>query len=409
MKRVWVLMLVAFVDMMGLMIIWPLLPLYAKNLGATPTVVGLLAASFPAAQLVSSPVWGYVSDRYGRRPALLVGLGSSAIAYVVFGFAHSVWLLFVSRFVQGLGGGTTGVVQAYVVDTMLPRERAKALGWLSAATSAGVLFGPGIASVTSNFGAAAPGLFASVLVLINVAFAWKWLPESRWAQAGVTRTTAEMRAARRSLTMREAVQNIVQPAVRVLNDPTRPVSLLIWVYALAMLAFSALPPVFSLYLADRFGITPREIGYFFMIFGAVGVVMRTAPVGWFNAKLGEVRTMQLGTLLLFGGFVLVPHAPTLPAFIAATILLPLGTALLFPANSALVSHRAHHDEIGVTLGVQQTYRGVAAILGPVYAGWSYGTLGQHVPFYISASIIIVVFYLTLRIREDAPAPLVSEP
>jgi len=245
-------------------------------------------------------------------------------------------------------------------------------------------------------------------VLINVAFAWRWLPESRWSQAGIVRTEAD-RAPRPSVTMREAVQNIVQPAIRVLSDPARPVSLLIWIYALAMLAFNALPPVFTLYLADQFGITTKEIGYFFMIFGAVGVAMRTAPVGWVNAKLGEVRTMQLGTLLLFAGFVLVPLAPTLPLFIATIILMPLGTALLFPANSALVSHRAHHDEIGVTLGVQQTYRGVAAILGPVYAGWSYGTLGQHVPFYISAGIILLVLYLTLRIREDAPAPLVSEP
>jgi multidrug resistance protein len=400
MKRLAVLMAVAFVDMMGLMIIWPLLPLYAKNMGATATVIGLLAASFPVAQLVSSPVWGYVSDRYGRRPALLVGLASSAIAYVVFGFAHTVWLLFLSRFVQGLGGGTTGVVQAYVADTMLPRERAKALGWLSAATSAGVLFGPGIGSFMNHFGDAVPGVFASVLVLINVAFAWKWLPESRWAQAGVTQTVTG--PARQSVTLREAVHNIVQPAGRVLAEPTRPVSLLIWIYAFAMLAFNALPPIFSLYLHDRFGITTDQIGYFFMVFGAIGVLMRIGPVGWFNARLGEVRTMQVGILLLFVGFILVPLAPSLPLFIGAQILLPLGTALLFPANSALVSHRAHHDEIGVTLGVQQTYRGVAAILGPVYAGGSYQVLGEHVPFFISAAIIVYVMYLTLRIREDTP-------
>jgi len=403
MRRLFVLMLVAFVDMMGLMMIWPLLPLYADNLGATPTIVGLLAASFPVAQLVSSPVWGYVSDRYGRRPALLVGLGASALAYIVFGFAHSVWLLFVSRFVQGLGGGTTGVVQAYVADSMLPRERAKALGWLSAATSAGVLFGPGIGSLVHKFGDAAPGLIASVLVLVNVAFAWKWLPESRWSQAGVTRTVAD--GPRPSVTLGEAVRNIVEPAGRVIADPTSPVSLLIWIYALAMLAFNALPPVFSLYLHDRFGVTADQIGYFFMIFGAVGVLMRIGPVGWFNAKIGEVRTMQIGTLLLFAGFVLVPLAQSLSAFIAAQILLPLGTALLFPANSALVSHRAHHDEIGVTMGVQQTYRGVAAILGPVYAGGAYQLLGQHVPFFISAAIIVFVLYLTLRIREDTPTPV----
>ncbi len=403
MKRLSVLMLVAFVDMMGLMIIWPLLPLYAVNLKATATTVGLLAASFPIAQLVSSPVWGFVSDRYGRRPALLVGLGASAFAYVVFGFAHTVWLLFVSRFVQGLGGGTTGVVQAYVVDTMLPRERAKALGWLSAATSAGVIIGPALGSFMHRFGEAAPGLFASALVLINVAFAWKWLPESRWAQAGVTRTATD--APRRSITLGEAVRNVVQPALRVVADPTRPVSLLIWIYALAMLAFNALPPIFSLYLHDRFGITADQIGFFFMIFGAVGVLMRIGPVGWFNARLGEVRTMQVGILLLFAGFVLVPLATSLPLFIGAQVLLPLGTALLFPANSALVSHKAHHDEIGVTLGVQQTYRGVAAILGPVYAGGSYQLLGQHVPFYISAAIIVFVMYLTLRIREDTPTPV----
>jgi len=101
----------------------------------------------------------------------------------------------------------------------------------------------------------------------------------------------------------------------------------------------------------------------------------------------------------------VPLATSLPLFIGAQVLLPLGTALLFPANSALVSHKAHHDEIGVTLGVQQTYRGVAAILGPVYAGGSYQLLGQHVPFYISAAIIVFVMYLTLRIREDTPTPV----
>lgn len=400
MKRLAVLMLVAFVDMMGLMIIWPLLPLYATNLNASPAVVGYLVASFPVAQLISSPVWGYVSDRHGRRPALLVGLGSSAIAYVVFAFAPNVMLLFVSRFVQGLGGGTTGVVQAYVADSMPPAERAKALGWLSAATSAGVVIGPAIGSFMHRFGDAAPGLFGAVLVLINVAIAWKWLPESRWAQVGVDHYTPV--GPRRTETFRDAVQNITRPAAKVLREPGRPVSLLIWIYAFAMLGFNALPPIFSLYLHDKFGITVDQIGYFFMIFGVVGVVMRAAPVGWFNARFGEVRTMRIGAALLFAGFVLVPLAPTLPIFVLAQILLPLGTALVFPANSALVSHRADPKEIGVTMGVQQTYRGVAAIIGPAYAGWAYGALGHTVPFYLSAGIIVIVFALMLTVTADQP-------
>src|SRR5712664_1840289 len=168
MKRLWVLMAVCFVDMMGLMLVAPLMPFYALDLQAPEWLVGPLIASFAVAQLISSPVWGKLSDRYGRRPALLVGLGASAFAYVIFGFANSLALLFLSRIVQGLGGGTTGVAQAYVADTMEPAERAKALGWLSAATSAGVVIGPFIGSAAYRFGPSAPGIFAAALVLLNV-------------------------------------------------------------------------------------------------------------------------------------------------------------------------------------------------------------------------------------------------
>src|SRR6266496_156279 len=179
MKRMSVLMAVAFVDMIGLTLVLPLLALYALHLHASPTTIGLMTASFPVAQLVASPVWGRVSDRYGRRPALLAGLTASALAYLIFGLAGSLWLLFVSRFVQGLGGGATGVAQAYVADTMVPHDRAKALGWLSAATSLGVVIGPVVGSFAARAGQSAPGLVAAALCLCNVAFAWKWLPESR--------------------------------------------------------------------------------------------------------------------------------------------------------------------------------------------------------------------------------------
>src|ERR671910_174366 len=143
-RRLAVLIGVNFVDMIGFMIVLPLLPFYALELRATPETVGRLIASYSIAQLIAAPLWGRVSDRYGRRPALLIGLSASAIAYVVFGLADSVWLLLLSRMVQGAGGGTTGVAQAYVADTIAPADRARALGWLSAATSAGGVPGPAL-------------------------------------------------------------------------------------------------------------------------------------------------------------------------------------------------------------------------------------------------------------------------
>jgi MFS family permease len=121
-------MITAFVDMVGLLMVIPLLPFYALEMGGTGLVVGVLVSSYAVAQLVSAPLWGRVSDRYGRRPALMVGLFFSCIAYVVFAFAGSLWVLLLSRLVQGAGGGTTGVIQAYVADATEPRTGRAAWG-----------------------------------------------------------------------------------------------------------------------------------------------------------------------------------------------------------------------------------------------------------------------------------------
>src|SRR5215208_1382597 len=170
--------------MVGLLMILPLMPFYARTLGASALMVTLLIISFTAAQLVTAPMWGRFSDRYGRRPALLIGLGAAAIAYVVFAFANSLWLLLLSRVVQGAGGGTVGVIQAYVADATEPKSRAKALGWLSAATNVGVALGPPLGSLALLAGRSGPGLAAATLCVINMAFAWKYLRESREVHAG---------------------------------------------------------------------------------------------------------------------------------------------------------------------------------------------------------------------------------
>src|SRR5688500_1802882 len=151
-------MITAFIDMVGLLMLIPLLPFYAMKMGGGGLIVGLLVSSFAIAQLLSAPIWGRFSDRYGRRPALLVGLGASAIAYIIFALAASLWLLVLSRLVQGAGGGTVGVIQAYVADTLKPEQRARGLGWLSAATNAGVALGPVLGSLAIGMGRSAPGL-----------------------------------------------------------------------------------------------------------------------------------------------------------------------------------------------------------------------------------------------------------
>src|ERR1041384_6946494 len=163
MGKLVVLMITAFIDMAGGLMVVPLLPFYAKNMGAGGFIVGALVASFAVAQLVSAPMWGRFSDRYGRRPALRCGLGAAAIAYVIFAYSGTLWLLFLSRLVQGSGGGTVSVIQAYVADAVAPEQRAKGLGWLSAATNAGVALGPLLGSQMLHYGGHAPGIAAASL------------------------------------------------------------------------------------------------------------------------------------------------------------------------------------------------------------------------------------------------------
>src|SRR4029078_10419033 len=151
-KKLLALIISAVVDMVGLLMVIPLMPYYARDLGAGSLMVTVLVVSFTAAQLLSAPLWGRFSDRYGRRPALLVGLGAAAIAYVVFAFANSIWLLLLSRLVQGAGGESGVVIQASVAYSTEPENRAKALGCISAATNLGVALGPPLGSLALLIG-----------------------------------------------------------------------------------------------------------------------------------------------------------------------------------------------------------------------------------------------------------------
>ena len=158
-----VLYIVAFVDMVGLVMLLPLLPFYATDFGASASIVGVLISAFSVAQLLSAPLWGKFSDARGRRPAILAGLWISAAAYVVFGLATSIVMLLVSRIVQGFGGGTIAVVQAYVADATEPKDRTKAMGWLSAVTSLGAVVGPALGSLLTNLGGRrAPGIAPAI-------------------------------------------------------------------------------------------------------------------------------------------------------------------------------------------------------------------------------------------------------
>ena len=408
MGKLVVLMITAFIDMVGTLMIIPLLPFYAKEFGANGLVVGLLVSSFAIAQLVSAPMWGRFSDRYGRRPALMVGLGASAIAYVIFAYSGTLWLLFLSRLVQGSGGGTVSVIQAYVADALKPEERAKGLGWLSAATNAGVALGPVLGTYMLVLGPHGPGLAAAALCVLNIGFAARFLVESR--------DMVEARATKhRPGRSRAAV-------LHVLTHSNEPAPRLIWIYAIGIGAFQGMNAILALFLAARFGVTTHTIGYFYAYIGVISVLTRAFVLGWAVDRFGEARLSRLGQTLLALGLAAMPfmHRMNDPAAFAARLggilpvsavafipflplalavaLLPLGTAFTFPCVTALLSRVIPSSERGLYMGVQQTFGGTARVLFPIAAGWAFDRY-PGLPFMVSAGLVAGTILLGLGMEE----------
>jgi multidrug resistance protein len=381
-KRLSALIAVSGIDMIGFAIVLPLLPFYAMELKATPIEIGCMLSSYSVAQLLAAPMWGRVSDRYGRRPALLIGLTASAAAYVVFGLANQLWLLFASRIVQGAGGGTTGVAQAYVADTIRPADRARALGWLSAATSAGVAAGPALGAFATHLSPRAPGFLAAGFCLLNIVFAWRWLPESRPA-----------------VTDHGPRKPVLRAALRIAHSPRAPVSRMVLIYAVGMLAFTCMTSVVALFLNAKFGVTENTIGYFFLYTGLLSFVMRSLILGPVVDRLGEVRTMRTGRPRWCSGWCCTRSRPRLWILFLVIPLVPIGTALLFPATTSILSHLAPAAELGTTMGVAQSYAGLSRIVAPLIATAAFQHLGQRAPFFVAAGLVVLVSLLAFRVEH----------
>jgi len=411
--KLFTLMITAFIDMVGLLMIIPLLPFYVKELSGdglsilhfhigVGTITGFIVTSYTIAQLLSAPLWGKFSDRVGRRPTLIIALAASGIAYLIFGFANSLLLLFLSRLVQGAGGGTVGVIQAYVADSTEPKDRTRALGWLSATTNLGVVIGPVIGSFavtlgtsktltaqsTIPIGHAAPGIFAAALCLINIIFAARYLTESR---------SADHAAADGGEPARKSRQAIWQ----VISRSGEPASRLIWIYAIAIGAFQGTFAVLALFLNVRFQVTAQMIGYFFMYTGAISVFTRVLLLGRMVDWLGEAKLSRLGLILLAAGVIGMPLSGNLGTLALAVALIPLGTAFTFPCVTALLSRVVSQRERGLYMGMQQTYGGVTRAIAPVLYGRAFDTLGVASPYYFSSAIIAATILLGFGLDKYA--------
>lgn len=377
-----------FVDLVGFGIILPLLPFYATSMGASPLDVGLIMASYSLMQLLFSPVWGSLSDRYGRRPLLILGLFGSAISYVIFGLAPTIGVLLVSRLIGGFMGANVPIAQAIIADSTSPERRARGMGLLGAAFGLGFIVGPAIGGTLSHWwGYSTPGFAAAAITGVNAVVAVFLLPESlprdRRVRGGsgwnafIDRMKASRRVARR-------------PHLR---QPIAVLMLMTW-------GFAGFTVTFPLFLDNPLGLSAAYAGGLFAYVGLIAAIIQGRLIGPLVERFGERRVAGVGGALLATGFGTLAAFPALGPVFGALALVGLGWGCVIPSLHSIVSRRAPPGEQGEVLGVNQSAASAGRVMGPVAAGWGFGVLGPRFGFLAGALLVAIGVVLVWRMSDD---------
>jgi len=361
-----------FLDLLGIGLIFPIGPFFASAFGADAFDVGLLFTLFSVAQFLTIPILGALSDRYGRRPVLLIGVAGEVVGYLLFGTAASLAMLYVARIVAGASSGNIGAAQAYIADISSPRERTRSFGLLGAAVSVGFLFGPALGGFLGQYDLRLPAFAAAGLVVVNWITILVWLPES---------LPLDRRSAR-SLTRGLNPFGVLSTLLRrpLLRGPLA-------VTFLCNFAFSGYLTSFALFTSAHFGWGPQQVAVVLVIQSILSVLIQTFGVRQLSESLPDT------TILLFGiganllGFVVIALAPDpILLYVLSAPLQATGSALWRPALSSLITKLVSGREQGLANGGSQASSALATIVGPMGAGVLFETVGAASPFLAGAAL-----------------------
>ena len=380
--------LTVFIDLVGFGIVLPLIPFYATELGAGALEVGLIIGSYSAVQFVLAPVWGGLSDRFGRRPILLVGFVGSAASYLVFGFATTLAVLLLSRIIAGAMGANVAVAQASVADSSRPDRRARAMGLIGASFGLAFIVGPALGGILSRWGYALPGFVAAGLSATNALIAWFLLPESLSPE---NRSSGSIAAA--------VLVDRWKHAKRVLGrrDLFEPIIAL----STGTVAFAAFTTTFPLFLKEGLGLGAGAAGGMFALMGLVTAITQGRMIGPLVERSGERRVAVRGAALM--GAALLAFAWLTGVWETLFLLIPFGVGwgMLAPSLQSLVSRRAGHREQGEVLGVNQSMGSLARVIGPIAGGWMFGAMGFAWEFAAAGALMFAAAAWVLRMRPGA--------
>ncbi|HNR46747.1 MAG TPA: MFS transporter [Anaerolineaceae bacterium] len=384
--------LVVFIDLLGFGVVLPLLPYYADRFGANAAVTGLLVASYAAAQFIATPILGRLSDRFGRRPILMLSIAGNVLGFGLLALANNLWLLFAARILAGLTGGNISVAQAYITDVTAPKDRARGLGMIGAAFGLGFIIGPVTGGLLNEVSPAAPALAAAGLSLLNLLMVGLWLPESLTAD----RRAELAQAGRPALTLGALLSALRRPLVGPLLNAR------FW-FALAFALFQS---VFSLYALYRFNLSARDTGFVLAYVGLLSVITQGGLIRPLTARFSDRQLLLGATVGMAVGLLGWAVAPSVGVLLGVLAPIAISGGIFNTVINSAISKAVPPVEVGGTLGIAAALESLTRVISPSAGGLMLSLFNPALPGLVSAALLAALLvYLLNVLKQPAPEPV----
>ncbi len=379
-KNLLIIALIAVVNALGYGIIIPILYSYSIRFGLSDFDNGLLFSTFSIFQFISTPLIGRLSDKYGRKPLLIISLLGTALSFFMTAFAPSAAILFLARALDGITAGNIPVASAVISDTTKPKDRAKGFGIIGASFGFGFIFGPAISAFTVGFGASIPFIIAGVITLIAVILTWVFLPETNKHLGEV----------------KKGKLFDFPKLIHAATDPNIGATLLIMlVYSFS---FGMLIYAFQPYSVKALHLSANQISGLFTVFGVVGLVTQILLLPRIAKLLGDKNTFKFSLILMTLSFLGIFLTTNLILFVLFSILFGFSNSFINPLIQTILSKETDEKSQGSIMGISTAYMSIGTILGPI-AGGAISTIGIAYPYFAGAIASLVCFALTTQILK----------